>query len=387
MAERVPSIDLLRFGNSGTECVQYALRFARASTGRRLIVRFEGHYHGWSDAIHFSAHPDLASAGPADHPNAVPGSTGMAGVVADSLLILPWNDRDAVDRAFAEHGDEIAAVITEPIMGNGGGMPPAPGYLEHLRERTRAAGSLLIFDEVLTGLPRRTSVRAGPATASSPTSPSSPRPSAAASPSRRSAAAAPRWRRQRGPHDARRHLQLEPDRVRRGDRDDGGDGPRRLLRGARRPRAQARRGARRGRARRPTSRPAGAARARSSSSGSPAEAPTDYRAAIAIVEQSPFPTFQREMLDRGILIQPPQEGLFLISAAHTDEDVEHHAAARRRGDAGRRARRLRGPRRAAGRGAMRARLGLLAVAALRRGAGALASTGGAATTARPAAAR
>jgi glutamate-1-semialdehyde 2,1-aminomutase len=151
VAARIPSIELLRFGNSGTECVQYALRFARAATGRRLVVRFEGHYHGWSDAIHFSAHPALADAGPPEHPNAVPGSTGMAGEVAGSLLILPWNDTAAVEAAFAEHGDDIAAVITEPIMGNGGGMLPAPGYLERLREITRAAGSLLIFDEVLTG--------------------------------------------------------------------------------------------------------------------------------------------------------------------------------------------------------------------------------------------
>ena len=83
--------------------------------------------------------------------------------------MLPWNDAAAVERAFAEHGDEIAAVITEPIMGNGGGMLPAPGYLERLRELTRAAGALLIFDEVLTGLPGRSRRARRACSGSSPT--------------------------------------------------------------------------------------------------------------------------------------------------------------------------------------------------------------------------
>ncbi len=248
VAARVPSIELLRFGNSGTECVQYALRFARAATGRRLIVRFEGHYHGWSDAIHFSAHPAIADAGPAGHPHAVPGSTGMAGEVAGSLLILPWNDVAAVEAAFAEHGDDIAAVITEPIMGNGGGILPAPGYLERLREVTRAAGSLLIFDEVLTGF------RVGPGGAQAlfgiePDLTVLAKAVGARLPRRgRRRHARGDGGRQRGPHDARRHLQLEPDRVRGGARDDAGDGPRGLLRRARRTQRAARRGPRRGRA-------------------------------------------------------------------------------------------------------------------------------------------
>ena len=168
VAARVPSIELLRLGNSGTECVQYALRFARAATGRRLIVRFEGHYHGWSDAIHFSAHPELASAGPGRAAERRPGLDrhGRRGrsVAAGAAVERRRGGR----AAFAEHGDEIAAVITEPIMGNGGGMPPAAGYLERLRELTRDAGSLLIFDEVLTGFRVGASARRA-CTGSSPT--------------------------------------------------------------------------------------------------------------------------------------------------------------------------------------------------------------------------
>ena len=133
------TVELLRFGNSGTECVQYALCGSHApTTGRRLIVRFEGHYHGWSDAIHFSAQPrrpgrcrtgrasEAGRAGP-----------GMPLEVAGTLEILPWNNPESVERLMAEHGDEIAAVITEPAVINGGGILPAPGYLERLRAETR----------------------------------------------------------------------------------------------------------------------------------------------------------------------------------------------------------------------------------------------------------
>ena len=321
VAARVPSIDLLRFGNSGTECVQYALRFARASTGRRLIVRFEGHYHGWSDAIHFSAHPDLASAGPVEHPNAVPGSTGMAGVVADSLLVLPWNDVDAVDRAFAEHGGEIAAVVTEPIMGNGGGLPPAPGYLEHLRERTRAAGSLLIFDEVLTGFRVGRECAQGlfgiePDLTVLAKAVGGGFPVAVVGGSRSAMAVVSEGRTMHGgtynsnPIACAAVLATMELTGRDGFYDELDARGRRLAEGL--------------------VEIARAADLEACWSGTgalfqlwfAADPPSSYREAIAIVEQSPFPTFQRELLDRGILIQPPQEGLFLISAAHSDDDVD-----------------------------------------------------------------
>jgi glutamate-1-semialdehyde 2,1-aminomutase len=151
VCERMPAVERVRFGQSGTECAAYAARFARAYTGRTTIVRFEGHYHGWSDALHWSAHPGAAEWGPREHPSVIPGSSGMPAQVGDSLLVLPWNDPEAIEDAFARRGGEIAAVITEPILGNCGAIWPAAGYLELIRRLTEQHGALLIFDEVLTG--------------------------------------------------------------------------------------------------------------------------------------------------------------------------------------------------------------------------------------------
>ena len=121
-----PSIDMLRFSSTGTEAAMYALRFARAFTGRTLIVRFEGHYHGWSDAIHWSAHPSPDTWGPADAPTVLPGSTGIPAAVGETLLVAPLERHGrARARCSQRHGDQIAAVITEPIMGNCGGVMPA----------------------------------------------------------------------------------------------------------------------------------------------------------------------------------------------------------------------------------------------------------------------
>lgn len=148
---RMPGVERVRFGNSGTECAAYAVRFARAFTGRTAVVRFEGHYHGWSDGLHWSAHPGSSEWGPLDDPAVVPGSTGMPPQLAETLIVLPWNDPDALEAAFAREGERIAAIITEPILGNCGAIMPAPGYLELMRRLTTESGALLIFDEVLTG--------------------------------------------------------------------------------------------------------------------------------------------------------------------------------------------------------------------------------------------
>jgi glutamate-1-semialdehyde 2,1-aminomutase len=150
VVDAVPGVDLVRFHSTGTEAVMMAIRTARAYTGRQLIVKFEGHFHGWSDIVHWSVKPALADAGPADRPIPVPAVPGIA-PVADTLIVLPWNDRDALAAAFAERGAEIAAVIMEPMMGNYGCIEPKPGFLELAREITRTNGSLLIFDEVVTG--------------------------------------------------------------------------------------------------------------------------------------------------------------------------------------------------------------------------------------------
>ena len=147
----VPSVELVRFGNSGTEVVLHATRLARAYTGRDVVVRFEGQYHGWADQLEWSHHPDLAAAGPRERPIALPGTPGIPQVIGQTLAVLPWNDRAAVERLVEERGREIAAILTEPIMGNTGVIPPQPGYLQFLREITQANGIVLIFDEVISG--------------------------------------------------------------------------------------------------------------------------------------------------------------------------------------------------------------------------------------------
>ena len=151
IVEAMPSVELVRFGNSGTEVVLHACRIARAATGKDVIVRFEGQYHGWADQLEWSHHPPLAAAGLARSPRAVPGSPGIPEAFGKTLAVLPWNDVDAVERLVKRRGHEIAAILTEPIMGNTGVIPPARGYLEALREITRANDIVLIFDEVISG--------------------------------------------------------------------------------------------------------------------------------------------------------------------------------------------------------------------------------------------
>jgi glutamate-1-semialdehyde 2,1-aminomutase len=140
----MPSIERLRFTSSGTEAVMSALRLARAATGRDLVVKFAGAYHGHSDGL-------LVEAGSGVATLAIAGSAGVPDAVAATTIVLPYNDPTAVTLAFAEHPSRIAAVIVEPVAANTGIIAPAPGFLEHLREATRADGSLLVFDEVITG--------------------------------------------------------------------------------------------------------------------------------------------------------------------------------------------------------------------------------------------
>ncbi len=147
----VPSVETVRVVNTGTEGVLYALRLARTFTGRRKVVRFEGQYHGFSDGIYWSKHPELSEAGDDARPVAVVQGPGVPPEMGDALIIAQWNDLAMVEEIFAEFGDDIAAVITEPIMCNTGCILPRPGYLEGLREVTSRYGALLIFDEVITG--------------------------------------------------------------------------------------------------------------------------------------------------------------------------------------------------------------------------------------------
>ena len=140
----MPSLERLRFTSSGTEAVMSALRVARAATGRDLIVKFAGAYHGHSDGLLVEAGSGLAT-------QAIAGSAGVPGAVAATSIVLPFNDPDAVTAAFATRAGTIAAVIVEPVVANAGVIPPRRGYLEHLRDVTRVDGALLVFDEVITG--------------------------------------------------------------------------------------------------------------------------------------------------------------------------------------------------------------------------------------------
>jgi glutamate-1-semialdehyde 2,1-aminomutase len=148
----VPSAEAVRFTNSGTEATMLALRLARAHTGRTKFLKFEGHYHGWYDPYLLNAHshaPDQL--GPRDAPARIPDSAGIPDSTFADVVLAPWNDEAALERAMRAHGGELAAVITEPIMANMGCIPPRDGYLQRLRELTREYGVLLIFDEVVTG--------------------------------------------------------------------------------------------------------------------------------------------------------------------------------------------------------------------------------------------
>lgn len=147
----VPSVEQVRLCNTGTEAVLYATRLARAFTGRPKIVRFEGMYHGFSDQVYWSKHPDIAKAGPDNRPVPVPQGPGLPRGVEENLIILPWNDADALADTIAREGGSIAAVITEPVMCNTGCILPKPGYLEAMRELTTRHGIVLLFDEVITG--------------------------------------------------------------------------------------------------------------------------------------------------------------------------------------------------------------------------------------------
>jgi glutamate-1-semialdehyde 2,1-aminomutase len=147
----VPSIEQVRLCNTGTEAIIYSLRLARAFTGREKIIRFEGMYHGFSEGVYWSKHPHLDEAGPDHQPIAIPQGPGLSKSAGEQLIILPWNDVEALRAAVAREGDAIAAILTEPVMCNTGCILPEPGYLEAMREIADSRGIVLIYDEVITG--------------------------------------------------------------------------------------------------------------------------------------------------------------------------------------------------------------------------------------------
>jgi glutamate-1-semialdehyde 2,1-aminomutase len=142
--ERVPSIEIVRMVNSGTEATMSALRLARGYTGRNKILKFEGCYHGHGDSLLIKAGSGVATLG-------LPDSPGVPEAVAQNTITVPYNDLESVRYAFERFGEDIAAVIVEPVAGNMGVVPPVPGFLQGLRDITKQYGALLIFDEVMTG--------------------------------------------------------------------------------------------------------------------------------------------------------------------------------------------------------------------------------------------
>lgn len=146
LAEIVPAIERVRFASTGTEVTMVAIRIARQATGRKKILKFDGHFHGLSEPFLFKRADPYA-----ETDDVVPSSGGVTDTAASDVVMVPWNDLDAVDAAFERHPGEIAAIIAEPVWYNAGCILPDPGFLAALRERTTAHGSLLILDEVLSG--------------------------------------------------------------------------------------------------------------------------------------------------------------------------------------------------------------------------------------------
>jgi glutamate-1-semialdehyde 2,1-aminomutase len=142
--DAVDSVDVVRMVNSGTEAAMSAIRLARGATGRDLVIKFDGCYHGHADTLLVAAGSGVATLG-------IPGSPGVPEAVAQHTISLPFNDKDAIEKVMGDKGDKIACVIVEPVAGNMGMVTPANGFLETLRELTQKNGAVLIFDEVMTG--------------------------------------------------------------------------------------------------------------------------------------------------------------------------------------------------------------------------------------------
>ncbi len=146
LSEIIPAAERVRFASTGSEVTLVAVRLARHATGRTKILKFTGHFHGLTEPFLFKPSSDSKSGN-----DVVPSSGGVPEAYGNDVLIVPWNDFEAFDRAIEQHAGEIAAVICEPVFYNAGCIPPEPGFLQHLRQRTEADGIVLIFDEVLSG--------------------------------------------------------------------------------------------------------------------------------------------------------------------------------------------------------------------------------------------
>ncbi len=150
LCDAIPCLERVRFTGSGTEATMHCIRLARAFTGRSKLLKFEGNFHGYHDQVMYAIGTPADQLGAEEHPTAFPGSTGMTPGLQDQIIVVPYNRVDLLERAFKQHGHELAAVIGEPIYYNAGCILPRPDFLAALRDLTTRHGVLLIFDEVLS---------------------------------------------------------------------------------------------------------------------------------------------------------------------------------------------------------------------------------------------
>jgi glutamate-1-semialdehyde 2,1-aminomutase len=152
LVDLLPHVEKIRFANTGTEAAMAAIRLARGHTGRRKIIKFEGHYHGWWDAVLINSNPQpITSLGHPNSPIRIPDSSGMTEESWMDTIVVPWNDVDALERAMALHGRDAACVVTEGVMSNMGVIAPHPGYLNRMQELCNQYGALFYLDETVTG--------------------------------------------------------------------------------------------------------------------------------------------------------------------------------------------------------------------------------------------
>jgi glutamate-1-semialdehyde 2,1-aminomutase len=150
ITQMVPCAEMVRFAGSGTETIMHAIRLARTATGRQKIIKFEGHFHGYSDDVLYSFAPPLERAGPSDAPIPYPQSAGIAQTSSKNIIVVPFNDPAALEQAFAAYGHEAATLIMEPVNYDAGCILPQPGFIQFCRELCNRYQVLLFFDEVLT---------------------------------------------------------------------------------------------------------------------------------------------------------------------------------------------------------------------------------------------
>ena len=151
LVQTVPGADQVIFATTGSEAVAAAIRLARVVTGRDLVIKFEGHYHGWFDGLFASTGFDPGRSGPADRPETVPATLGIPPAALADVVVAQWNDIASVEQILAEHPSAVAAILCEPVAVNGGLIAARDGFLEALRDAATRSGALLVFDEVITG--------------------------------------------------------------------------------------------------------------------------------------------------------------------------------------------------------------------------------------------